>query len=517
MSESAAEATAEESWTDLPAGSPPATYQLTRFVILRLLGAVYLVAFLVFINQGLPLLGHDGLTPVDRFVHDVAQHFGSRTRAFFELPSLFWAGVSDTGMRVVAWVGAILSLLVALGLADGIALAVLWALYMSIVHVGQIWYGYGWENQLLETGFLAIFLCPLLDPRPFPKRPAPVAIFYLFRWLTFRIMLGAGLIKLRGDPCWRELTCLDFHYLTQPIPSPLSPLFHAAPHWFHALGVVFNHVCELIAPWFAFGPRLARHIAGGFLVAFQLMLILSGNLSFLNWLTLIPILACFDDNAWGRLIPSRWREWVASRCERQAGKPHRVAVGALVALVGVLSIPPVMNLFSSHQRMNTGHEPFELVNSYGAFGTVGKERSEIIFEGTSDPQLSDATQWKPYEFNCKPGDPNRRPCLISPYHYRLDWQVWFAAMENVDEEPWFVHLVWKLLHNDPGALSLLAGNPFPDAPPRFIRAELYQYQFAPRGSGAWWTRTYKEEWLPPLSVSDPRLREFLQAYGWGAP
>src|SRR6185503_8889056 len=173
------------------------------------------------------------------------------------------------------------------GFANALLLLVLWALYMSYVHVGQDWYGYGWEIQLLETGFLAVFLCPLLDARPFPRRPPPAPVVWLFRWVVVRIMLGAGLIKLRGDPCWQELTCLDTHFETQPLPNPLSPALHAMPHWIHALGVLGNHLAELVAPLFAFGPRRARHVAGLAMFAFQIGLILSGNLSFLNWLTLV--------------------------------------------------------------------------------------------------------------------------------------------------------------------------------------------------------------------------------------
>jgi hypothetical protein len=488
----------------------PESHELTRFLILRLVGLIYFVAFLVFLRQGLPLIGHDGLTPADMWTREVAQDFGSRASAFWHLPSLFWLGASDASLLAVGWVGLIVSFGVMVGLANVPALVLLWALYMSVVHVGQIWYGYGWENQLLETGFLAVFLCPLGNPLPFPQRAAPPAVFWLFRWLTFRIMLGAGLIKLRGDACWRDFTCLDFHYLTQPIPSPLSRWFHDAPHAFHALGVGFNHLCEVVAPFFLLAPnrvpgaRQARHAAGVLLVAFQVLLVLSGNLSFLNWLTVVPILASFDDGFWGR---GRGAEGVPSRA-------HRIATGICVALVAVLSVPAVLNLLSSHQVMNTGHEPFELVNSYGAFGTVGKERNEIIFEGTDDAVVSDATRWLPYEFPCKPGDPNRRPCLISPYHLRLDWQVWFAAMGTPEDEPWFVHFVWKLLHNDPGTLSLLATNPFPERPPRFVRARLFRYDYAPTGGNAWWRRTEVGVWLPPLSVEDPRLLRFLSAYGW---
>src|SRR6185312_4722449 len=197
-------------------------YWLTRFVILRLLGAVYAVAFLVAINQLVPLIGSHGLTPLDIYQEQVRQALDSTGAGFMRLPSLFWFWHSDTALLTVSWLGFILSLVVVAGYANAPLLGVLWFLYMSIVHAGQDWYGYGWEIQLTETGFLAIFLCPLLDPRPFPRRPPPTPVVWLFRWLIFRIMVGAGLIKLRGDPCWRDLTCLYYHYETQPLPNPLS-------------------------------------------------------------------------------------------------------------------------------------------------------------------------------------------------------------------------------------------------------------------------------------------------------
>src|SRR5262249_25229067 len=229
-------------------------------------------------------------------------------------------------------------------------LAVLWALYMSFVHIGQVWYAFGWEIQLLETGFLAIFLCPPLDARPFPRRPPPAPIIWLFRWLTFRIMLGAGLIKLRGDACWRQLTCLFYHYETQPIPNPLSRTLHFMPHWFHRLGVLFNHLTELVAPWFVFGPRLARHLAGTVMVLFQVVLILSGNLSFLNWLTIVPVLACFDDGFLAHLLPARLvRASTAAAARAAPSHVQQLVVGAVVALVAVLSIAPIQNLLSGRQ------------------------------------------------------------------------------------------------------------------------------------------------------------------------
>ncbi len=488
-------------------------YRWTRFFVLRLLGLIYLMGFWILVQQGLPLLGHDGLLPADRFIERFASHWGSHGEAFWKLPSLFWFGLSDRLFQGLAWLGVGLSLLVVLGFANAFVMAVLWALYMSFVHIGQLWYGYGWEIQLLETGFLAIFLCAPLDPRPFPAREPPRHVVWLLRWLVFRIMLGAGLIKIRGDECWRDLTCLYYHYETQPIPNPLSPVFHALPHAVQQLSVLFNHFCELVVPFGVFGPRRVRHVAGGFLLAFQTILILSGNLAFLNWLTIVPILACFDDTLLVRVVPQRLRRWGARPAE-PIGRANRYVLWGLVALVAGLSISPVANMLSSEQIMNTSFNAWELVNTYGAFGTVGRERNEIVFEGTRDGAPDEIASWRPYEFHCKPGDPDRRPCLMSPYHYRIDWQIWFAAMTDPDGAPWTLHLVWKLLHNDAGALDLLGGNPFPEGPPRFVRATLYRYRFAPFGERAWWAREKLGEWLPPLSVDDPRLVSYLEAFGW---
>ena len=493
-------------------------------MILRLLGLVYLVGFAIFINQGLPLLGAKGLLPIAEFTERLAGRLGGASAAFWRLPSLFWLAHGDGLLLALAWCGALLALLVLLGVTNAAVMAALWALYMSYVHVGQDWYGYGWEIQLLETGFLAIFLCPIGSIRPFPRARPPFLVIALFRWLIFRVMIGAGLIKIRGDSCWRDLTCLQYHYETQPNPNPLSRFLHFAPKGLAAAGVLVNHVAELVAPWLLVAGRHATRIAGVCFVLFQATLIASGNLSFLNWLTIVPALACFDDAFLARMLPvaltrrAEEAEAAAVR-DRAAWRPlrRRLHVSALAVLgvaIAWLSVPVVRNLLSGQQRMNTSFGAFDIVNTYGAFGSVGRERREIVFEGTADAAPTERADWREYPFKCAPCDPARPPCLITPYHYRLDWQIWFAAMSRPDDYPWTLRFVWKLLHNDEGTLSLLAGNPFPGAPPRFVRARLYVYRFAPIGSGRTWDRTLLHDWIPPLSVDDPRLLRYLQAYGW---
>ena len=503
----------------LAASAPDAlpTYWLTRFVILRLLGAVYLVAFLVAANQLVPLIGEHGLLPVGSFFEQVRESLGSRAAGFARLPTFFWFTRSDSALVATAWLGAALSAVVVAGYANALLLAALWALYLSIVHAGQDWYGYGWEIQLCETGFLAIFLCPLLDGRPFPRRAPPTPVIWLFRWLIFRIMLGAGLIKLRGDACWRDLTALDFHFETQPIPGPLSRWFHFLPRVLLRGGVLFNHVVELAAPWAVFAPRLWRHLGGAFIVALQVVLIFSGNLSFLNWLTLVPALAYFDDSFWAKLLPRalvRRAGEAAAVAEPSPGMKR--AAWALTAIVAGLSIQPTVNLLSSRQIMNTSFDPLNLVNTYGAFGSVGRERLNVVFEGTDAAVPDDRADWRPYLYKGLPVLLDRASPQVAPYQLRLDWQMWFAAMSRYQNYPWTAHLAWKLLHNDPGALALFAANPFPKKPPRFVRAVLYRYKFAPPGNAAGhvWEREPLGLWLPPLATDSAELKRFLSAYGW---
>jgi hypothetical protein len=298
---------------------------------------------------------------------------------------------------------------------------------------------------------------------------------------------------------------------------------HHAPHAVHAAGVLFNHFVELVVPWFAFGFRRWRHAAGVLLIAFQAFLIVSGNLSFLNWLTIVPAIACFDDTAFASVL-GRWASWrkrLLDRFEKlRPSLAQTRATKVLAVVVAVLSVGPVMNLASCNQSMNRSFDPLDIVNTYGAFGSVDRERYEVILEGTADAVPDPTTRWEEYELPCMPGDPKRRPCIITPYHYRLDWQMWFvgngaARGEPIEDEPWLIHLVWQLLQGETTPKSLFARDPFPAEPPRWVRAGLWKYRFTrSREDGAWWTREYVDEYLRPLSLDDPGLREYVRAYGW---
>ncbi len=475
-------------------------YWLTRFVFLRLLGIVYFFAFLSLANQVLPLIGENGITPADTYLEFIGTRSESKLDSFIAQPTIFWVNSSDEWLTTFAWVGIILSIVIVLGYANFPLMIFIWFLYMSFVHVGQLWYGYGWEIQLLETGFLAVFLVPLIDPRPFPKVPTPMPVIWLLRWLTFRIYLGAGLIKLRGDSCWKALTCLYYHYETQPIPNPLSRVLHFLPKWFHNLGVLWNHLIELIVPFFIFNKGILRVIAGILLISFQVMLIFSGNLSFLNWLTIIPAISCLDDRFLKKILP----KWIVRKAERAAleSKPSRtshIASWILLVIVAILSFIVIQNLISPNQVMNTSFNRVHLVNTYGAFGSIGKERNELIFEGTEDKIITPETEWKEYEFKAKPGNVSRSLPIVAPYHYRIDWQIWFAAMATPEHYPWTINFIWKLLNNDEKVLSLIEKNPFPEKSPEYIRVLFYKYEFLPLGEKDVWNRTLVGMWLPPLS------------------
>jgi len=473
-----------------------AGYLLTRLVLQRGLALIYLVAFLVAANQYRGLLGERGLLPVSDFL---------ARRRLRDSPSLFHIAHSD-GLAVgLAWAGVALSLLALSGAAaalgtpaSAVTWLLLWVLYLSFVNVGQIWYAFGWETLLLEAGFLAIFLGGA-------GTDAPAIVIWLFRWVLFRVMFGAGLIKMRGDPCWRELTCLYWHYETQPLPNALSWRMHRSPRWVHRSGVAFTHFVQLVVPFGFFLPAPGCWIAGGLTLLFQATLIVSGNLSWLNWLTMVMAFSCFDDRAWS-VLPG-----LSAPAEMAPLAPaHRIAVWALLGLVALLSIRPIRNLLSGRQLMNASFEPFHLVNTYGAFGSVTRRRYEVVIEGTSDPDPGPGSEWLSYEFKAKPGDPARRPPLLAPYHLRLDWLMWFAAMGSWRQHGWFPRLLTKLLEGERTVLRLLAhgGDPFPDGPPRAVRARLYLYRFTTpaerRETGCWWHRDLLGDYMPTATLDPSR-------------
>ena len=452
---------------------------------------VYLIAFLVAINQFRPLLGERGLLPAPRFLERVS---------FQHAPSLFHLRYSDRLLTIASWTGVLLSASIVVGLVEAAPLViwmivwfVLWVLYLSIVNIGQTFYAFGWESLLLEAGFFAIFLGPA-------RMATPLVVIWMFRWLLFRVEFGAGLIKIRSDPCWRDLSCLDYHHETQPMPNPLSWFFHHLPRPLHRVEVLGNHFAQLVAPLGLAFPQPISDAAGVVIVVTQGWLVLSGNFSWLNAVTIVCGVAAFNNAALGSVLPVQ----VPSQ-----SAPPVWYEGALIALtvgVLVLSYRPARNLLSRRQLMNFSFNPYHLVNAYGAFGSITRVRYEIVVEGTAASDLTaGGTAWSEYEFKGKPGDPRRLPPQVAPYHLRLDWLMWFAAMSSPVDHPWFVPFLIKLLQNDSATLKLLRRNPFPHGPPAFVRARLYRYRFSTarerRQTGQWWMRDLVGDYVPPVRLA----------------
>ncbi|MDO8483836.1 MAG: lipase maturation factor family protein [Candidatus Limnocylindrales bacterium] len=462
-------------------------YTFARLVIERGLALIYLIGFVVAVRQFPALCGERGLEPAPRFL--------ARVR-FLDAPSLFHWGYSDRRLRIVSWSGVALSAGLALGLAQQAPLPVtmltwfiLWVLYQSISNIGGTFYSFGWESLLLEAGFLAIFLGnDAIAP--------PWLVLLAFRWLAFRVELGAGLIKLRGDRCWRDLTCMDYHHETQPMPNPLSWFFHRLPRPLHRLELVGNFVAQLVLPFGLFLPQPFASLAALLMIATQLYLVVSGNYAWLNWVTILAIVAAVADPIRTTATFEPTPAWFT------------LAVLALTVLVAILSWWPVRNMASPGQAMNASFNPFRLVNTYGAFGSVGRERIELVIEGTDADEPRPDAAWREYGFKGKPDDPKRLPPQVAPYHLRLDWLLWFIPLSPRYGGDWFVRFIARLLEGDRQILGLLRRNPFPDAPPRFVRARFFRYRFTTwrerRESGAWWVRRFEADYLPPVRLDDLR-------------
>ncbi|MFF3445917.1 lipase maturation factor family protein [Streptomyces sp. NPDC002667] len=461
-------------------------YWLSRLVFQRGLAVLYLVAFLGAALQFRALTGERGMLPVPRFVRRVT---------FREAPSVFHWHYSDRFFAAWCWTGCAVSAALAGGLDGLLPLwgAMLlwllpWALYLSVVNVGQTWYAFGWESLLLEVGFLAVFLGN-------DEVAPPVVVLFLLRWVLFRVEFGAGMIKMRGDACWRKLTCLSYHHETQPMPGPLSWFFHHLPGPLHRVEAAANHFTQLVLPVLLFTPQPIATAAASLMILTQLWLVLSGNFAWLNWTTIVLALSVTE---------------LPGTAPRTAPAPLWYEVVVLVAAAGLLALGyrPARNLVSRRQIMNRSFDPLHLVNTYGAFGSVSRMRHEVVVEGTAEEVPREDADWREYEFRGKPGDPRRWPRQFAPYHLRLDWLMWFVALSPGYAGTWFSGFVERLLENDRDTLRLLRRCPFPaDAPPRYIRVRLFRYRYTTwrelRETGACWHRTPVRDFLPPTRLEGP--------------
>ena len=466
-------------------------YEFARQVLQRGVAVIFVIAFLSTAAQFRALLGENGLLPVPRLL----EH-----RRYLRGPTLFRWRYSDRLLLAVAWTGVVLAASVVLGLPQlgppwlpMLVFLALWLLYMSVVNVGQTFYGFGWEMLLLEAGFTAAFLGS-------DAVPPPTTILLLTAWLVFRLEFGAGLIKIRGDASWRDLTALYYHHETQPMPNPMSRFAHLLPKPVHKLEVLGNHFAQLIVPFFLFAPQPIASAAAAITILTQLWLVFTGNFAWLNWITIVLAFSRISDPVAHWVVPIIPLDWGSGDTT-----PIWWLVPVLVVslLLIVLSYWPIKNLLSRRQLMNASFNRWQLVNAYGAFGSVTKRRYEVIIEGTMDEAPADSANWREYQFTGKPGDVSRMPRQFAPYHLRLDWLMWFLPLGSVHEQ-WFYTFLGKLLQADRATLRMLRVDPFGGQQPRWVRVRMFHYRFTThrekRESGLWWIRELQRMAIPPISL-----------------
>src|SRR5881392_2603501 len=484
---------------------PPA-YFVARRWFLRALGLIFLIAFVSLWVQIDGLIGSNGIIPVGEFLPAARAQLGDRALSI--LPTLCWFNSSDAFLHFLCGGGVVLSLLLIFGIAPALSLVGLVVFYLSLTIAGQTFLSFQWDILLIETGFLSIFLAPW---RLWPKRgldpPVSRAALFLLKLLLFKLMIMSGVVKLTsGDDSWWDLTALDYHYWSQPLPTIFGWWADKHPEWFKHFSVGFCMAVEIIAPFFIWAPRRPRLIAAGLMIFLQLVIALTGNYCFFNLLTLALCLLLIDDGVAASLRDPR---------TFRPAKPLQDYLSTYSAIIVLIVTLPIngwlvftafkpdaawpRTLAFAYQHL----EPFRIVNGYGLFRVMTKDRREIMVEGSTD-----GIDWLPYEFKWKPGDVNRAPGWCAPHQPRLDWQMWFAALGTPEQNPWFIRLAICLLEGKRDVRQLFAHDPFPNRPPRYVRAILYRYRFTTANehgqTGAWWRRQELGEYLPTVSLQDLR-------------
>ncbi|HUL51907.1 MAG TPA: lipase maturation factor family protein [Opitutaceae bacterium] len=483
------------------------TFGLSTWVFLRLLGAVHLIAFVSFWSQLNGLIGPDGLLPAQHYFDVLRGPLGAGR--YWELPTLCWLFGGGWFLHVLCGAGMALAVALLAGRAPAVCLGLLWADYLSLCAAGQVFLGYQWDVLLLETTLLSLFLAPWSGRSWQTTADPPRLSRWLMWWLFARLMLLSGAVKLlSGDETWRNLTALNYHFETQPLPTWVGWYAHQLPAWAKRDSCAIMLAIELGAPLLLLLPRRARHLGAALQLGLQALIALTGNYTFFNLLTAALAVLFFDDAFW-----RNWRKRIRrDRPGRAAGSapravrwcPRAVRVPAAATSFALTGIVTLATLFPAQRALQAATvlpavlSPLRSFNRYGLFAIMTRERPEIVIEGSDDGRT-----WLPYEFKAKPGDLRRRPGFVAPHQPRLDWQLWFAALENPAENPWVTGLCVRLLEGSPPVLALFASNPFPHRPPREVRAVLYEYHFTDRATraatGRWWDRTPVDFYVPPLS------------------
>jgi len=464
------------------------TYFAATALFVRLLGLCYAAAFVSFWVQADGLVGARGILPVARYLEWVRGQTGMER--YWLVPTLCWVSSSDAFLHLLCGAGVLASLCLVAGFLPALGAAAAWALYLSVAVAGQTFFDFQWDFLLLEAGLLAILLVSPRKLRFGAGLGASPAALWLLRWLLFRLMFSSGWVKLAsGDATWRNLSALRFHYETQPLPPWTAWYLHQLPPSFQTASAVFLFFVELVVPFLFFAPRRLRVFACAATLLLQALIAASGNYAFFNLLAIALTVLLLDDQS----LPARWSG--AAESARAGARPWPRAVLAAAACVALFassvefaatldrSLPFPRSLVAVVRRLGA----FRSFNGYGLFMVMTTERPEILIEGSLD-----GAEWRAYAFRWKPGDPMRRPRFVAPHQPRLDWQMWFAALGGYEQNAWVAPLLARLLEGSPPVLGLLASNPFPDRPPRFVRATLYDYRFTTaaerRQTGAWWKR-----------------------------
>jgi lipase maturation factor 1 len=465
----------------------PARFVATQWVFLRVLAIVYIIAFGSLGMQIKGLIGEHGISPLGHYLSAVAEQTGSARWTI--LPTIFWLNSSDQVLTSACWIGVVFAILLLVGRIEKLMLIALFVLYLSLSSAGQEFLGFQWDGLLTEAGFLAIFLgrARMVD--------------WLFRWLMFRLSLLSGSVKLLSrDPTWHNLTTLDYHFWTQPLPTVIAWYADKLPVAVKHASTFMVLAVEIGAPFLYFLPRRLRHVGAWLTVGLQVLILLTGNYTFFNLLTIALCFFLFDDREFGRFAPRGARERVFPPMRRV----QRVFTAALAGIIVLLGVGRLIETFSGDapeplKMMVRASSPFDIVNSYGLFAVMTTTRPEIIVEGSQDGE-----NWTPYVFRYKPGPLDRAPRWVAPLQPRLDWQMWFAALGSYRENPWFLGFIVRLLEGSPDVLALIEKNPFPDHPPRYIRAMAYDYSFTDfderRKTGAWWKRQPLGVYLPTVGM-----------------
>jgi hypothetical protein len=478
---------------------------------LRALGLVFVLAFGSLLPQLPSLLGPQGLSPVSALLEYAREVLPAPAR-YLQLPTLLWGfGAGEGALHGVALAGLGCGGLLLANVAPRWALLGAWGCYLSLTSVGDVFLGYQWDVLLLETALVSLPLAPGHLLPPGTSVAPPRGAILLPRLLLFRLMFMSGVVKLAsGDSTWRDFTALQYHYWTQPLPNPIAWFIHLLPPVLQRASVGGMLVIELVCPFLLFAPRRARLTATALLAALQLGILVTGNYGFFNFLTLVLCLSALDDG-----VLARWRTGGPS-CDALVPPRRfpRLGTGALVLFATAYA---VLGLSQDLQRVTGRPLPgplgevreslsgFRSINTYGLFAVMTTERQEILLEGSADGHT-----WKEYLLPYRPGRVDEAPPFVAPHQPRLDWQMWFASLSTCRANPWLLRLQEQLLRGEPTVSRRFAENPFPDAPPRFVRTRLFDYRFTDwdtrRATGHWWTRTEVGPYCPPLTLANGQLR-----------